>query len=346
MSSDNQKTPPRKLSLSRDNSGDGDTQKNTPPPAMKLKRKSETKGPAAPTQGTSDSSIPPKPETKTSIDTSDDYDPGKPFGDSIKKGDNKEPKGPPAELKNKSLPIIDDQFRVKIEKATQPAIEPQANDTTQNSEKSSFLASVAVILLLLAVLAGAGYGIWTILQSSQDEATQKETTEANEPIQRTKDLAAKVDSASTEGKKEVGSFTVESPISAQNSADVANAQPKPGSASSKQQIITQRTKDLVTKADSTSTVEAPISAQNSTDAASALPKPGSVSSKQQIITEYLSSAHIGGMRDGSRPMIILNNVSYQAGDTVHTESGLAFAGFRNGKPAFRDAKGFIYLKSF
>jgi hypothetical protein len=64
------------------------------------------------------------------------------------------------------------------------------------------------------------------------------------------------------------------------------------------------------------------------------------------VTEYLSSVHIGGMRQGERPMVILDGATYQQGDVVQEATGLKFAGFRNGKLAFRDGKEIVYLKSF
>lgn len=294
MSSDDQDTPPKKLGLSRDKSIDADAEKPAPPSGMKLKRKSDTEEPASPIQETPQPSTPPETEATPSGENNEDFDPKNPFGDIIKEDEIKKPKGPPPELPSKPHPKIDDGSGAKVEEAIQTLNKPQDDqEAPQNSEKSSFLASIVVILILLAVLGGAGYGIWKVLLTPEDGVAETEGTDSNGPIQKAKDVVAQVNSAKADAENEMESFTGE----AQNGASAVNAQPKVGT-------------------------------------------------NQQIITEYLSSVHIGGMRDGDRPMVILNGTSYRAGDTVQQESGLTFAGFRDGKPAFRDKKGIVYLKSF
>jgi hypothetical protein len=64
------------------------------------------------------------------------------------------------------------------------------------------------------------------------------------------------------------------------------------------------------------------------------------------ISEFLSSVHIGGVRDSDRPMVIVDGQSYLAGDVLMDETGLTFAGVDEGKLVFHDDLGIVYLKSF
>ena len=82
------------------------------------------------------------------------------------------------------------------------------------------------------------------------------------------------------------------------------------------------------------------------DTAEAVDPAPILSSGRDAVSQFLSSAHIGGVRKGDRPMILLNGEAFNRGDLVDEATGLKFEGFRDGKIAFRGADGVVYVKSF
>lgn len=187
-----------------------------------------------------------------------------------------------------------------------------------SAASSSLLPSVLVLLILLLVLAGAGYGLWKVLQTPEDPAA--ETTEVTAeaptedsntkkgPIQKAKDAIAKVPVADVED------------ITGSSAPDLANEK-------------------TIEEAPPAETAEAtPVVAET-------VPI-GSAESSKQLVSQYLSGIHIGGVRKGERPMILIQGESFHVGDVVHSETGLKFDGLRDGRLAFRDSHGIVYLKSF
>ena len=73
---------------------------------------------------------------------------------------------------------------------------------------------------------------------------------------------------------------------------------------------------------------------------------GSAESSKQSVIQYLSRIRISGVRQGERPIVIIEGQSFYVGDIVETEYGLRFDGIRDGRLAFRDSHGIIFLKSF
>ena len=73
---------------------------------------------------------------------------------------------------------------------------------------------------------------------------------------------------------------------------------------------------------------------------------GSIESSKQSVSQYLSGIHIGGVRKGDRPMVLIQGTRFLVGDIIQPETGLKFDGIRDGRLAFRDSHGIIYLKSF
>jgi hypothetical protein len=65
-----------------------------------------------------------------------------------------------------------------------------------------------------------------------------------------------------------------------------------------------------------------------------------------VVSEFLKNAHIGGVRTGDRPKLLLNGQSYDQGDLIDPGTGLRFIGLRDKKLAFQDAQGIVYIKSF
>ena len=85
---------------------------------------------------------------------------------------------------------------------------------------------------------------------------------------------------------------------------------------------------------------------------SPLPEPETAPTNQASVpsengaASFLTSAHIGGVRAGDRPKLIMNGESYVPGDLVDDRFGLRFVGIRDEKLAFKDENGIVYLKSF
>jgi hypothetical protein len=74
-----------------------------------------------------------------------------------------------------------------------------------------------------------------------------------------------------------------------------------------------------------------------------LPEPVDFTSE---VTEYLSSVYVGGMRTGSSPRVMLNEVTYRKGETINPATGLSLVGIEDQKLIFQDANGVLYKKSF
>lgn len=64
------------------------------------------------------------------------------------------------------------------------------------------------------------------------------------------------------------------------------------------------------------------------------------------VSEFLQKAHIGGVRTGQQPKLILNGSGYDQGDLIDPATGLRFLGLRDKKLAFQDAQGTVYVKGF
>lgn len=322
MSSDDQENPPKKLSLSRDKNADADTEKSAPPPAMKLRRKSETEEPPAPKvtapvepapeEAAKAPSAPSAPSSPSETDEDSSLlNPDDPFSGSIKEGEIKEATPPPLskkkiKVKQVEVPPPTNDSGSQVEAAVESI--NQAEETESSDQgKSSFLPSILVILLLLGVLGAAGYGLWMVLQPALTGETGEFSdnnagTESKGPIGKAKDVISKVNSNVADADGEIESFSGKSP-------------------------------------DSKTLKEAPKAAVP--------PQKATTSGVgQSSVTEYLSSVHVGGMRQGERPMIIIDGTAYKPNDVVNEATGLKFDGFRDGKLAFRDRKGIVYLKSF
>lgn len=65
-----------------------------------------------------------------------------------------------------------------------------------------------------------------------------------------------------------------------------------------------------------------------------------------MVTRFLNSAHIGGMRTGSNPRVMINEITYHVGDVVDANTELTFQGIRENRLLFRDKQGVYYTKSF
>ena len=140
--------------------------------------------------------------------------------------------------------------------------------------------------------------------------------------------------------------------SAPTSASATPSEPAGPIAKAKATLGEVNTEALDDVLSGTNTVETPPPAAAAPRASAPEPTPatsGAPRVDKQIvgtISDYLSSVTIGGVRTGDRPKVILNGTSYQKGDLIDPTTGLRFSGMREGKLAFTDRNGVVYLKSF
>lgn len=317
MTEDNKDLTPPKLKLSRtpketDSADQAGAEENVKPtPSMKLKRpdaeqqsakpeKSELNEPSPPLQIST-----PRVTAESQIKPTDErpHDSETPIAGVDAKKPKVEEQPPPNQPSKPETPASDGRGR---------NLEETVNRIDDEEKSRGILTSIMVILVLLALLGGSGYGLYYILQSptengnpsssedgkAVDEATEKESDGLlSGPIARAKDTIAKI----------------------------------PGSE--------------IDMGEGTSTSTAGASIKNN-DLDSAGTAPAANSSRTGSAPDFLRDAHIGGVRTGDRPKLILNGKSYEKGDMVDTDTGLSFIGFHDKKLAFRDAQGIVYVKSF
>ncbi|TVP78063.1 MAG: hypothetical protein EA353_09135 [Puniceicoccaceae bacterium] len=206
----------------------------------------------------------------------------------------------------------------------------------------SLLPSVIVILLLFLILAGAGYGLWKVLLAESETdgsmtrpSTSQESSPAStgsapsvlekdagtgkssHPIQRAKETIAKIEPLE---------------ISALSAADTIEKTAAEAEAENAGVNVTDQTTDDLSI--------------DLIDTAQTAEKTAAIESTKASVTQYLGSVHIGGMRQGARPMVLIDGRTYHAGEVVRSEYGLKFDGIRDGKLAFIDQNNVMYLKSF
>lgn len=252
-----------------------------------------------------------KPHEAKPVEAPDDraFDPENPFKRPVD-----EPKAatvPPA-LPSNPRPPADYGSPQKARKAI--------GEPPEEKKNKGLVASVIVILGLLALLGACGYGLYYVLQepsgnnesaSNQESAAQKEESGSflSQPIEKAKAVISKVPDQGAALPEEKTSAPAESPPQEAKEPDPAEA-------------------------------AGPAGAENKPSAASL------DSSQTSSVAAFLQAVHVGGTRTGERPKLILNGQSYEKGDIVDPSSGLRFIGFRNKKIAFQDTQGIVYIKSF
>ncbi|MFT5837290.1 MAG: hypothetical protein ACI9ZV_000794 [Candidatus Azotimanducaceae bacterium] len=194
MSNDSNDNPPSKPTLSSDLKDQVEPEEVLPPQAMKLKlkRKVEPEENRTPPPPPGESVEPtstaeattgegPAPDA-TPPQIKPEFDPKNPLSDTVKKGKKQKTASPSAELPSKLAPRTDDGAGANLEKAigSLNSAESQTSDTS----KSRLLPSTLIVLVLLLVLCGAGYGLWMLIQPS--ESSRSTIADAGEaPIKRT-----------------------------------------------------------------------------------------------------------------------------------------------------------------
>lgn len=231
----------------------------------------------------------------------------------------------------------------------------RGNAATVQKERHSILPSLIVVSLLFLLLGASGFGLWKILASPEaaEPSGGSERVGASEdspaadkvkgsgpknPIERAKETIAtvpKLDMDALSGKAEPA--TIEPTPKVQPTPVVkptpkVEPTPRIQAPQAANQQITAPEINSVPRAASAPAVPAESTA--------------AVERTKATVSGFLSSLHIGGMRQGDRPMILIDGRAHTVGDTVQTETGLKFDGFRNGKLAFIDQNDILYLKSF
>ena len=312
--------PESKAGAEREAAGDPGTAGDpAEKPDLKLRRpepepdSAESQNPALPPE--------PKPE-KPSVEPTGErsFDPENPFaGIEIKKPRKESSDRRPPELPSKPQPVQDDGSGRKVEEAI--------GRIGEQKKSRGMLTSIIVIVLLLAILAGSGYGLYYIFQNPAEikpstvaEAQKPLKPEAGPessdgppggPIEKAKTAIAKV----PELEKELTEEEEKAPPSPDEVAETANTGERSGTA--------------------------PVAGENPPPPTAAVD-----ASMTESVSKFLQSAHIGGVRTGSNPKLILNGKSFNQGDLVDADIGLRFIGFRDEKLAFRDDQGIVYIKSF
>ncbi|PXA03610.1 hypothetical protein DDZ13_11560 [Coraliomargarita sinensis] len=339
MTEENKDSPPPKLRLSRKpKDTDAAEPQNKPEPKkasepapdLKLKRpspepkKPEPKKPepkpSVPPMETPPESVPEKPAPNPAEEKP--YDPENPFaGIEIKKPKKEE--RPPPDLPSKPAPADDDGSGQKVEEAI--------SQIGEEKKSRGVLTSLIVIFILLAILGGAGFGLYYILKS---------------PAETTDESIKPEEQASSAATEEASGGKPSGPIAKAKEA-VANMQdPEKSlaevSTTPAPEASTPEAGDDAETPEPTEAVE-----DNATEAVKAPSTSAEIDPAQtQAVSEFLQTAHIGGVRTGDRPKVILNGKSYNNGDLVDADTGLSFIGFRDKKLAFRDEQGIVYIKSF
>lgn len=212
---------------------------------------------------------------------------------------------PPLPQESASTPIPPKPSLV----STPDPLETAAEKITEAKTGHSPILSIAIIFVLLAILGGAGYGLWYLLASPGEPSDSAEPTSLAEeaslnPIERAQEAIHSLPS---------------SELPELNDAPQGTATPA-----------------VTSQAESGNPASAP---------AATTPVPPN-QELVSAVSAYLSSVHIGGMRKTPPAMVIINGKSYLEGTRVDEATGLQFSGIHKGKLAFTDKNGVVYLKSF
>ena len=351
MSDDSKDSPPAKLTLSRDlktkvSKSQADTRANPNTtkalPAMRLRRRSDiadtTDTANAGTESINTRIVPhtkpePSPAAEPPQPAKAKFNPKNPFGGKtakaspIQSNEIKDPDSPAATSPSPPPPHTRSQSPSPTKSAAhiEAVIHSLDKEKAPKTQRSSMLPSIIMILVLLLVLGGAGFGLWKVLLASNDmednsgSRTNSTVTalpakpKPNTPIQKAKATIAKVPDTDL-------------------AAIVGNLPPTPNRNTAIPVSIQQNKPDVVVPKQPK---------QPKQQASNRL-----IEANKQAASNFLSNIHIGGVRTGERPIIILDGERYNVDDVVHVETDLKFHGLRDGRLAFRDRNGIVYLKSF
>lgn len=210
--------------------------------------------------------------------------------------------------------------------STDEDVKTTPESQSQNVEKNphSILPSLLIVGILFLLLGGAAFGLWKIVFAG-GEAAVNQTAEAAEgnppltegspknPIERAKQTISKAPG-----------FDLEQ-LALESGPSPETATVGEGENAIKETKLLPPDKTLTrVRAESAAEIEA----------------------TKATVSQFLAALHIGGMRDGARPMVLIDGRAHNVGDTVQASTGLKFDGIRDGKLAFIDKNDIVYLKSF
>lgn len=202
----------------------------------------------------------------------------------------------------------------------------QSSPLPVEKKSHSILPSVLVVGLLFALLGSAGYGLWRIVFFAEDSSE-----------------------SSSLKSEENGAMTTSGDRDTDTGATIDQGGPKTPVERAKETVEKARPLDV----DEESAGETETIARNgdiTQDGPETIgPRTESsaeIEATKTAVSKFLAGLHIGGMRQGERPMILVDGRARTVGDTLHAETGLKFDGVRDGKLAFIDQNGIVYLKSF
>ena len=213
----------------------------------------------------------------------------------------------------------------------------------QGSSSSSLWLSVIIIFVLLAVLGGSGLGLWYVLKDPGDQPGK--VAESEPPADDGSASASESQGNSITGPIAKATEAVES-VPTEALDEVISEEPSPRDQAQRppEDANGSSTKSPEPKADA---AQVAGSQTEPTGATRQIADPaGADQELVQTVSNFLSQVHIGGVRTGERPMVIVDGQNHTPGGVVDPETGLRFTGIRSGKLAFTDKNGVVYLKSF
>ena len=241
------------------------------------------------------------------------FEPKNPFQGVATDSEPKKSDRSPPELPSKPAPSHDDGPAQKVEEAI--------GQTHEEKKHKGLLASIVVILGLLIFLGACGFGLYYVLMSPSEDSN---ATDSAEPA-----------IVPEERKEESGSLL---------SRPIAKAKAVVAEMQDPESVWTEEKASAPVEKPSQQAVEAkPAEIAEPVPVALA---PSVDSPQTSVVSEFLKNAHIGGVRTGDRPKLLLNGQSYDQGDLIDPGTGLRFIGLRDKKLAFQDAQGIVYIKSF
>ena len=214
--------------------------------------------------------------------------------------------------------------QTKVAKPSIPSSEAPIEATEQAisepKKNGSPIASLVIIVVMLAIIGAGGYGIWYLLKGQNDEVASE-----------------------TEGTESTFTETVD---------DTAPANEDKGPIATTREVISKlpaRNETETEVTTSTVTNVEPKEAQLSNRSNGTEPAQTQVLSNELIkeqVSLFLRDVTLGAMRTGTNARVMLNGRNYNIGDVVDESTGLIFRGTKDQKLVFQDREGIYYVKSF
>ncbi len=206
----------------------------------------------------------------------------------------------------------------------------------------SLLVSIMMIAVLMFLLAACAYGLYyVLLRPTNAEATgQSSTLEPTDPAAPAPPSADPAAPPAATQPKAVSRFS--QPIAKAKELVAALEDPE---AAWTEDVPAQLPAQLPAPVEPPAPeVSCPTIVERPKPAPAVARPP--VNTQQNAVTEFLQQSHIGGVRMGERPKLLLNGLNYGPGDLIDPATGLRFIGLRDKKIVFQDSQGIVYIKRF